>query len=962
MAIPLETRHQTGEPPLVFVSYSHKDEEWKDRLVSELTKLGGAARITVWHDRMIKGGDDWNDEIHKAMGEAAFAICLISLSYLESEFCLNREIPVLLHRRERDGLRIIPVLLHSCPWTNHKWLCKLQMLPCDGKSLIEDYLGQEDIILERVRLEIYETVIRPDYRMPPRRVEIWAPPDKGMVALRRLPMTGRELFGRERDLECLDAAWSSPTTNVVSLVGWGGAGKSTLVNKWLEGLRADNYRGARRLFGWSFYSQGTGERVTAADVFIRDALGWFGDADPTAGSPWTKGERLAKLVRQEKTLLVLDGMESLQDQSQGIKDPALQRLVEELARDNSGLCVITTREVILELQDFKNTSIQLQVEHLSKEAGRAILEMRGIRGEEAELERASCDFGNHALAINLLAAYLRGIPGHQVEEAERIPPLKFPEEKGGHARRVMKAFAHRFGEGPELNRQALDVLKLMGLFDRPADAGCIAALRRPPAIPGLTDHIVRNAGGTLTRWWRRFADSDGQASANELWPKTLAYLRELGLINSVRHYASDELDAHPLVREHFGALLKAERPEAWRAGHARLYEHLRDTAKPFPSTLDEMAPLFQAVHHGCKAERYQETFDDIYFPRICRFHRESGDYCIHELGSIGYDLEALSGFFESPTEFFESPWTQPVQSLWPSVRTTNMNNAAARLGMLGRLREAVSPMEAALRAWVEREDWNHAATPAGNLSWLHLALGDVAAALALGKASVIYADRSESGFARMSTRCYLAHALHQVGERARAKALFEEAEAGERARSAPLERAGPLLISLYGYCYCDLLLALDRPGPVCTRAKQTLQLQASLLGIALDHLSLGRAAQALEEKDEAMAQLDQAVDGLREAGQIQELPRGLLARAALFREIGEPDLARGDLDEARRIAKHSEMRLFQCDAHLEYARLALAKGEKEKARGHVGEARRLVEETGYGRRRPEVEALEAELR
>jgi hypothetical protein len=63
-----------------------------------------------------------------------------------------------------------------------------------------------------------------------------------------------------------------------------------------------------------------------------------------------------------------------------------------------------------------------------------------------------------------------------------------------------------------------------------------------------------------------------------------------------------------------------------------------------------------------------------------------------------------------------------------------------------------------------------------------------------------------------------------------------------------------------------------------------------------------------------------------------------------------------------RIAKRSEMRLFQCDAHLEYARLALAEGDKDQARGNVAEARRLVEETGYGRRSPESEALEAEVR
>jgi hypothetical protein len=65
----------------------------------------------------------------------------------------------------------------------------------------------------------------------------------------------------------------------------------------------------------------------------------------------------------------------------------------------------------------------------------------------------------------------------------------------------------------------------------------------------------------------------------------------------------------------------------------------------------------------------------------------------------------------------------------------------------------------------------------------------------------------------------------------------------------------------------------------------------------------------------------------------------------MFRQTGEPAMARRDLDEAMRMARRSEMQLFQCDAHLEYARLALAEGDREKARGHVGEARRLVEDT-----------------
>jgi hypothetical protein len=78
----------------------------------------------------------------------------------------------------------------------------------------------------------------------------------------------------------------------------------------------------------------------------------------------------------------------------------------------------------------------------------------------------------------------------------------------------------------------------------------------------------------------------------------------------------------------------------------------------------------------------------------------------------------------------------------------------------------------------------------------------------------------------------------------------------------------------------------------------------------------------------------------------------------LFRETADFDCARLVLDEAMRIARSPGMRLLECDAHLEYAPRA-AEGH---AREHVAEARRLMEETGYGRRRPEVEELEAQVR
>ena len=144
-------------------------------------------------------------------------------------------------------------------------------------------------------------------RKPPARLA----PKK--ISIARLPVTGSDLFGREEDITFLDRAWAKKDVNVVSVVAWAGVGKSTLVNHWLRRMAAKHYRSAELVFGWSFYRQGTTGKSSSADEFVDDALTWFGDPDPRIGTEWEKGERLAKLVAHRRTLLVLDGLEPLQN-------------------------------------------------------------------------------------------------------------------------------------------------------------------------------------------------------------------------------------------------------------------------------------------------------------------------------------------------------------------------------------------------------------------------------------------------------------------------------------------------------------------------------------------------------------------------------------------------------------------------------------------------------------------------
>ena len=314
-------------------------------------------------------------------------------------------------------------------------------------------------------------------------------PEKISVA--RLPVTGSDVFGREEDIAFLDDAWAKQDVHVVTIVAWAGVGKSTLVNHWLGQMAAEHYRSAELVFGWSFYRQGSSGGTSSADEFLDAALTWFGDPDPRLGTPWEKGERLAKLVAHRRTLLVLDGLEPLQNppgpQEGRVREPSLQALLRELAAFNTGLCVITTRLPVADIADHERTSApRRDLERLSSDAGAKLLRALGVKGHEAELRSASDEFSGHCLALTLLGSYLTDAYNGNIRCGEEVSKrLAHDVRQGAHARKVMASYQSWFGEGPELA-----VLRLLGLFDRPADDKALEALLKPPAVSGLTESLT----------------------------------------------------------------------------------------------------------------------------------------------------------------------------------------------------------------------------------------------------------------------------------------------------------------------------------------------------------------------------------------------------------------------------------------------------------------------------------------
>jgi serine/threonine protein kinase/tetratricopeptide (TPR) repeat protein len=454
------------------------------------------------------------------------------------------------------------------------------------------------------------------------------------ISVARLPVTGTDLFGREGDIAFLDDSWANQHVNVVTIVAWGGVGKSTLVNHWLRRMASEDYRFAELVFGWSFYRQGTSGKSSSADEFVDAALNWFGDPDPRLGTTWEKGERLAKLVAHRHTLLVLDGLEPLQNppgpQEGRLREPSLQALLRELAAFNKGLCVITTRTPVADIADHERTSaLRRDLEQLSSDAGAKLLRALGVKGDEAELRSASDEFSGHCLALTLLGSYLTDAYHGDIRRREEVSArLAQDLRQGAHARKVMESYQTWFGEGSELS-----VLRILGLFDRPADEQTLGVLLKSPAIPGLTESLT---GLRPTKW-----------------QTILAKLRRSRLLAREDPHNPGQLDTHPLVREYFGEQLRSQQTDAWTECNRRLFHYYQTHAPQLPNSFREMEPLFLAVICGCNAGLFREALHDVYIPRI---QRGDAYFAARTLGARGALLLVLAHFFES------GRWDSPVET------------------------------------------------------------------------------------------------------------------------------------------------------------------------------------------------------------------------------------------------------------------------------------------------------------
>ncbi len=795
--------------------------------------------------------------------------------------------------------------------------------------------------------------------------------------------TAENFLGREEELAFLDDAWDNSTelVNVLSMIAWGGVGKTSLLLEWIQRrFIAREWKDETgepelwRYFDWSFYEQGTTSddddatdgkvavRTGSVGDFFEVALEFFGDPDPNLPG---KGARLARLVQQQRSLLILDGMEPLQrpfnhPQAGQLIDNDLHALLCALALKNPGLCVVTSRQPLTDLAGLRaGASKERMLSELPVETAIRLLRNLQITGTDEELEEASEAFGRHALSLTLLGRFLYDAHGGDIRKRDLIDLQDADEatrpDRNRTAWKVLEVYdawlASATGRPEELA-----ALRLTGLFDRPANSECLAALRAEPVIPGLTDALV---GLSDSRW---------NILLNRLERAHLIALRQ-------EDNGNIGIDAHPLIREYFSNQLRATLPEAFKTAHSRLFIHLFRTVDLNDNSTIGVTQLFQSIAHGCAAGRHREACDDIFYRRV----RRNGTFSpTADLGMAGAELEAIS-------HFFDSPWDKVSPNIRKHDQRWIIGEASHLLRAVGRGREA---LEASRKSYfvakkdIFLEDF-HKAVIASGLSDLEAENGNLKLAYEIAKEAKEYAESSESAFQILARTSTVADQLFSLGKVKESQLTFELAESIQ----ADYDPKRYFLYSHQGFNYCNLLLAgaerlswavkerghkspisesrlkeaIKISGKVTERCKKILEWiteRTPERDIAFIELTLARSlffgALLSDEKisPEVPKLLESALSRFRKSNHYPFLMPSLFFSAYYVAYLGKTENSAYRLDEAQQIAERGPMPLYLADVHLHRARLFRDKSELKLAA-------ELIHKHEYGRRYEELADAEA---
>ena len=731
---------------------------------------------------------------------------------------------------------------------------------------------------------------------------------------------GDDFVARDELLEALTQRWRNRVPGVVGLIGFGGEGKTSLARRCLSLLCDCDDETPDTVFWWTFH------RSTGVEYFFEEAVRHV--ASPAVARAVTdtdtRARLLGELLTERRCLFILDGLEAVQrtdgDDYTDLEREALRKLLTYFDSSNAGMCVVTSRLPLLELERHALYR-HVDLDHLTRSEGCALLRKLGVTGTDADLRAFVEAWNGHALTLSLLGAYAAEECGGDISAITAITAPAVGEPGQKHIGRVLSWYDER------LSGEDQALLMQFSVFRKPVSLELLSCAAEDDLSP--------------------------DSSVSEL-------VRRLEKYRIVRETeGASRYMVHPLIRGHYYG--RMQEPALVRSHRDAMNCYLEAiTTAPEPTTLEDLSDTIEAVHHGCRAGDYADAYR-LYRDRIDR----GGGYLQYRLGAYEVDLALILEFYEG-RDVAGRPLIDDDDAVVYLLR-------AAGLGLMttGRLEEARAPFEVSFQRACARSDPDAAGRARQAASELLIYLGDFASARRSARAATEF--YSEASGSREASQCltseawgvqntslsarelsvtslaYEGWAAHLSGDLASAGDLFERAvtliqELDDRV-AAPLD--------LWGTYYTDHLRQIGE-----TRRARALTVEN------LAYAEANHVPDVQSQCHRILGDIDaeaSPVSARRHYEKALELARSISHRPSLIEALvawgrwdarRDEDGARAKLDEAREYARSGGYRVYTVDAELGLAWQALAEDDEPTATALAQAAETSAAAIGYsaGRR------------
>jgi len=412
------------------------------------------------------------------------------------------------------------------------------------------------------------------------------------VTLKYFPELDPYMVGREEEISWLSDLLKSGQGGMVQIVGLGGLGKTSLVQQFIEDQRASIAAvGYRNVFGCSFYRADIGQ-------FINDLV--LASAGSLALRLPDQVEQICDHARQNRTLLILDGVETIIDRERQLRNPYLQRIIDSVL-EGSGTVILTTR-VRVRGGVFEEAR-QIDIEPLSTSQILTFLDRWGLGNLSDDAKRRLVEItAGHPLALRVLSGLLRDVPAQEavatieqsaiIDISDEVDPLR-----ENRLARVFGSYTHY------LDESEISFLVCSTAFEAPAP--------------------YRLVDATLTKRY------EGTEVNTPLLARDLRLIvNGLAERRLLTVSATGELSSHPTVREYFARYARRTNQNLTPIHRFLADEYLRDSVFQ-PTIFDETPPLMMACRHAA-ACRDWALFDDVFRQRLMRGFR---NYLCNNLGA-----------------------------------------------------------------------------------------------------------------------------------------------------------------------------------------------------------------------------------------------------------------------------------------------------------------------------------------